>query len=97
MSRFRYTPQAESDLDSITDYFALHNPDAGIRLLDEIATRCLLLAAHPRTGRQRSELGEGIRSAVVRQYIIFFRGAADGIDILRVLHGARDITSDLFE
>lgn len=97
MSRFRYTPGAEADLDTITDYYAAHNPDAGIRLLDAIAARCRLLAAHPRTGRQRPDLGSGVRSAVVRQYVIFFRASADGIDVLRVLHGARDITPDLFE
>ena len=97
MSRFRYSPRAEADLDTITDYFAAHNPDAGIRLLDEITARCRLAASHPRSGRPRDDLGAGVRSFVVRQYVIFFRASYDGIDILRVIHGARDITPDLFE
>lgn len=50
MSQFRYTAQAEADLDAITDYFAAYNPDAGIRLLDEIAARCRQLANQPRQG-----------------------------------------------
>ncbi|MCI0702028.1 MAG: type II toxin-antitoxin system RelE/ParE family toxin [Planctomycetia bacterium] len=97
MSSFLYTPQAEADLDAITDYYAANNPDAGIRLLDEITARCQQLANQPRQGRPRNDLGSGIRSVVVRRYIIFFRAAAQGIDVLRVLHGARNITPDMFD
>jgi toxin ParE1/3/4 len=97
MNRFHNTPQAEADLESITDYYAANNPDAGIRLLDEITARCRQLANQPRQGRQRNDLGVGIRSVVVRRYVIFFRGTATGIDVMRVLHGSRDITADLFD
>jgi toxin ParE1/3/4 len=97
MSRFHLTPQAEADLDSITDYYAANNPDAGTRLLDEITARCRQLGSQPRSGRPRSDLGPGIRSAVVRRYVIFFRGATNGIDVLRVLHGARNITPEMFD
>jgi toxin ParE1/3/4 len=97
MKRFLNTPQAEADLDAITDYYAEHNPDAGLRLLDEITTRCRQLANQPRQGRARDDLGAGIRSVVVKRYIIFFRASTDGIDVLRVLHGSRDITPELFD
>lgn len=96
MKRFRNTPQAEADLDSITDYYVEVNPDAGIRLIDEITARCRQLAKQPRQGRPRGDLGAGIRSIVVNRYIIFFRASASGIDVLRVLHGSRDITPELF-
>jgi plasmid stabilization system protein ParE len=62
MKRFRNAPQADADLDSITDYYAPNNPDAGIRVLDEIAARCRQLASQPRQGRERSDLGADIRS-----------------------------------
>jgi toxin ParE1/3/4 len=97
MSRFRYTPQAEADLDAITDYFRANNPDAGIRLLDAIAERCRFAASYPRSGRSRSNLGVGVRSVAVWPYVIFFRETLAGIDVLRVLHVARDITPELFE
>ncbi len=32
-----------------------------------------------------------------RKYIVFYRSIADGIEILRVLHGARDIASTFAE
>jgi toxin ParE1/3/4 len=97
MKRFHNTPQAEADLDAITDYYAENNPDAGIRLLDEITSRCRQLANQSRQGRERNDLGSGIRGVVVKRYIIFFRASANGIDVLRVLHGSRDITPELFD
>jgi toxin ParE1/3/4 len=97
MKRFHNTPQAEADLDSITDYYAANNPDAGIQLIDEITARCRQLANQPRQGRDRSDLGAGIRSVVVRRHVVFFRRSASGIDVLRVLHGSREITSDMFD
>jgi toxin ParE1/3/4 len=96
MKRFHNTHQAEADLESITDYFAANNPDAGIRVLDAITAKCRQLANQPRQGRERGDLGAGIRSVVVRRYVIYFRGTATGIDVLRVLHGSRDITPDMF-
>jgi toxin ParE1/3/4 len=97
MKRFTYTPRADADLDAITDYFAEHNPDAGIRLLDAITARCRILARNPRSGRDRSDLAPGVRTAVVDRYVIFFRASANGIDVLRVLHGSRDITADMLD
>ncbi len=39
----------------------------------------------------RPELGEGIRSFPSGNYVIFYRTVEGGIEIMRVLHGARDI------
>lgn len=97
MSTFRNSPRAVADLEAITDYFEEHDPSFGVRLLDEITARCRQLANQPRQGRPRDDLGAGIRSVAVRDYIIFFRPSADGIDVVRVVHGARDITPDMFD
>ncbi|MFO0803020.1 MAG: type II toxin-antitoxin system RelE/ParE family toxin [Gemmataceae bacterium] len=97
MKRYRYSLQAEADLDEITDYFSDRSPAAGLRFLNAFEKRCRLLAAFPRTGRLRPELGSEVRSAAVGNYIVFFREAADGIDVLRVLHGARDASADMIE
>jgi toxin ParE1/3/4 len=97
VSTFRNTPRAEADLEEITDSFAERNPDAGIRLLDAITARCRQLANQPRQGRRRDDLSPGVRSVVVRGSVIFYRPGASGVEILRVLHGARDMKPDLFE
>jgi toxin ParE1/3/4 len=97
MSRFRYTSRAEADLDEITDYSAERNPDAGLRFLEAVEARCRLIARFPRTGTRRENLGPGVRSVVVKGYLVFFRDTADGIDVLLVLHGARDIGPEQFD
>jgi toxin ParE1/3/4 len=49
------------------------------------------LAKQPGIGRMRDELAIGLRSLPIGRYVIFYLSLADGIEIIRVLHGARDI------
>jgi len=49
------------------------------------------LAAMPEMGRRREELAMHLRSFPVGRYIIFYRSMQEGIEIVRVLHGARDL------
>lgn len=42
-------------------------------------------------GRARDDLAPGIRSLAFGRYVVFFVALADGIDVVRVMHGARDI------
>jgi len=47
-------------------------------------------------GRQRPDLGDEVQSWPEGNYIIFYRSNDEGIDVLRFLHGARDLDR-LFE
>ena len=44
-------------------------------------------------GREQNALLVNLRSFVVKNYIIFYQPVEGGIEILRVLHGSRDIES----
>ena len=48
-------------------------------------------ARQPGMGDPRFELGDGVRSFAAGSYVVFYRPEADGILILLVAHGARDI------
>ena len=85
------TRQAEEDLLEIWDYIAADNPAAADGLLDEIDAACATLAENPNAGRLREELALALRSLPVGNYVIFYRPQADGIVLIRVLHGARDL------
>jgi toxin ParE1/3/4 len=50
------------------------------------------LRTFPDSGGRRPRLGAGIRIAVVRPYVIFYRASSDEVLIVRVLHGRRRIT-----
>jgi toxin ParE1/3/4 len=49
------------------------------------------LADMPGTCRLRGDLGPGLRSVAVGSYLIIYRPIEGGIEIVRVLHGRRDI------
>ena len=45
----------------------------------------------PMMGRARDELAPGVRSFPFGRYVVFYLPLDGGIDVVRVLHGARDI------
>jgi toxin ParE1/3/4 len=96
-NRVAIRPRAERDLDQHFLYIAKHNEPAAERFV--LAARATLerLAAAP-------ELGEiwqcanpalaGIRVwrlSGFENYLVFYRPIDDGIEVIRILHGARDI------
>ena len=91
MSGYRVSEQSRSDLDDIWLYIASDNRTAADRFIDELVGKFQTLATQPGIGRSRDELAESLRSFPVGNYVIFYRALADGIEIVRVLSGFRDI------
>ena len=87
------TVRAERDLDDIWFHIALDNVAAADALIDTISERSYVLATQPKVGRARPELFVNLRSHPVSSYVIFYRPEADGIEIVRVLHSVRDVTT----
>jgi toxin ParE1/3/4 len=85
------TSRANLDLIEAAFRIAGENPTAADRWLDTIDEKCQLLARMPGLGRKRPDLSPDLHSLPVGHYVIFYRPAADGIQVIRVLHGARDI------
>jgi len=85
------TSLAETDLLEIWAYIAQDNPSAADKLLDDVGKVCRRLAEHPEAGPNREELARNLRSFTVGNYVIFYRPITDGIIVIRVLHGARDL------
>ena len=56
-----------------------------------------LLATMPRMGRLRPELGDCLRGFPVDDYTIYYRETGQGIEVIRVLHDARDILARFHE
>ena len=84
-------PQAEDDLINIWVRIASDSPFHADRYLDHLDAKMQLLAEFPHLGRLHPELGQGLRGFPVDDYLIFYRQVESGVDIVRVLHGARDI------
>jgi toxin ParE1/3/4 len=48
-------------------------------------------ANQPGIGRPRDDLKPGLRSFVVKSYVVFCRVVDGTVEVVRVLHGSRDI------
>jgi len=86
LSRF-----VESDLRTIGDYIARHNPRRARSFVQELRDKFLIVAKNPEMYRLRPELGETARLAPHGRYVILFRILPDGVRIERVLSGYRDL------
>ena len=91
MNLYRISAQAKDDLDEIWFYIAQDDSTAADRFIHFVVSRFPKLAAFPQIGRQRSELAARFISFPVGRYVIFYRPMENGIEIVRVLHGARDL------
>jgi toxin ParE1/3/4 len=96
MSRVRLSLETSRDLEEFESYISRDNPDAAARLIRLVRKKCELLSVQPGMGRDRSDVSSGLRDFPVGNYVIFYQTANDGIEIVRVLHGSRDI-SELFD
>jgi len=90
------TSLANRDLVEIALTIAEENSQAADHWLDSIDSRCQLLAQMSGLGRLRPDLAPKLRGFPVGNHIIFYRERNDGIEVIRVLHGARDLPP-LFE
>ena len=78
--------------DDILNYIASDNIRAADNWLNKLDAQFTLLALQPLMGRARDELAAKIRSFPFGRYVIFYLPLANGIDVVRVLHSARDVS-----
>ncbi len=85
---------ATADLVAIWEFIAEDSPRRARQLIERIIIVCnTTLADNPRIGRSREDLASELRSFPLQDYTIFYRPIDDGVEIVRVLHGNRDIES----
>jgi len=93
MSPLRITPRATWDLIEIWNYIADDSVENADIFVDQLNEAMQKLCRYPGMGRQREELAPGIRSFPYQRYVIFYREHANTLEVVRVLHGARDAES----
>jgi len=99
MSSYQFTPQAAADLFDIWRFIAQDNLAAADRVEDAVFRACDFLADSPFAGRVRKELTpHPVRFWVVQpysNYLIVYEQEKNPLQIIRILHGARDISKVL--
>lgn len=94
--QLKILPAAKQDLDDIWSFIAQDSVSSADRVIDRITAMARLTMDQPQMGSPRSELGDGVRVMVVGAYLVFYRTAPSVIEVIRVLHGRRDLHADLF-
>ena len=90
-------PSVVEDMEAQANYLLRHSPASADRFLENCMTDFHRLAAMPGMGAKRefrNPKAQGIRSWPMSgfpNHLIFYRPIDGGIEVLRVIHGARDI------
>ena len=92
MGRVRYSPRAREDLLDIWLWVARDDPQMADRIWDRIEHRVGALGEQPGLGPARPEIGEGARCLVTDRWLVLYRKVADGVEIVRIIDGARDLS-----
>lgn len=94
MKRVVLTPEAQRDISDIWEYIAADSPAAADRVIGSIEEALYRLADTPGIGHVRDDLADNRhRFYLVHSYLIVFRHRTDPLQVLRVLHAARDVRS----
>ena len=80
---------ARADLLGIFDYVAADDPKAALGLVDSIEKGVVRLTRHPRVGRPGRVPQTRELIIVGTPYVVVYRDVSRAVQILRVLHGAR--------
>ena len=97
MRRVRIRAVARADVKEIMDHISTDRPRTAKRFFDAFEKLAKRLADFPELGaiyESDDMVFEGLRVFSVprfRKYLVFYRVEDDVIDIVRIIHGARDL------
>jgi toxin ParE1/3/4 len=91
MAQIIRSDAARRDIAYIWHFIAAHNATATDKLIDRFDHDLNLLAESPGLGQRRDDLLANLRSFPVGNYLLFYVPFDDGIELVRVAHGAQDL------
>ena len=86
---FHLRPQAEADLEDIALYIAEDNVEAAQQWIEDMYALCQQLGEMPSMGVAKSYIRPGLRMLPAGSYLILYQEVDKGVEIVRVIHGAR--------
>jgi toxin ParE1/3/4 len=90
-----WTETAMGHLDAIYVYIAQDSPQYALQMVDRLTRRSEQIAGHPLSGRSVPEFDvPQVREVLEAPYRIIYHIKPDQIDVLAVLHAARNVLHD---
>jgi toxin ParE1/3/4 len=93
MTQYVIAKAASQDLDELLEYFLTLNVEAGERFVQLFNRKCQSLVQFPKIGRIYDHIAPGLRGVPLNGYIIFYQIVDDGLTIVRVVSGYRNLES----
>ena len=91
MAEVRFTPRAEADLFEIWSAIALDNGRAADALVRRLMERAGGAAEQPLMGAPRPDLSATARLLVEGRYVMVYEPEPQGILVVAIVHGMRDM------
>jgi len=92
-----FRPRARSDALDIAIFIGRDNPKAAAQFLRALEYTCHNIAVLPEIGSRRSYRHPALKEVRMfsvnkfKNYLIFYQSNAGAVDIVRIIHGARDL------
>lgn len=93
MKRVEFAPAARADLIAIGMYIAEDNAERAESFIAELEALAERIGEWPGSYPAKDEISAGLRGATHGRYLILYRELADTVRIVRIVHGARDLSS----
>lgn len=98
MAKIKWTASASHDIDEITDYIALSNVNAAIKLISKIQTSVDRLELFPESGRiPKESIKKHYREILVNPCRVFYQHEDDKVIIVRVIRQERDLRNYIIQ
>jgi toxin ParE1/3/4 len=91
-----FSPQADRELESIGDFIAEESALKAKSVVGELRARAFRIGHSPRAYPLRNNLMPGLRMMVWRPFLVLYRETITHVEIVHIVHGARDLRR-LFE
>lgn len=97
MPEVHRTTVAEFDMLELWLQAARRDLSSAERLVAEIEDRARLATEFPHLGTSREDYEPGLRSFVVKRFIVFYRPIPEGVMLVRVIPGCRDLPAAFYQ
>jgi toxin ParE1/3/4 len=90
--RFQLTPEAQRQIDEIGAFIAQDSLDSALKVYDAPEESFELLAENPGIGHTREDItARPVKFWSVFSYLVVYDPQTDPLEVIAVIHGARDV------
>ena len=86
-----FSERSRTELREIGDYIAQDNPFRSVTFVNELIDKAEAVGHAPNAYPKRDDIQPGLRMAQYGSYLILFRVEPVSIEIVHIVHGARDL------